>query len=222
VPAAFGLESVGKKLAMENVAAILPFTDIDMTSRSGAEKMLVGLMGPTAALSLKAADALGMIGKGEYYKGLELALPNGFGNAMKGYRFATEGITMRNGDLVLSPEEISYVDAAFQAVGLPTNTITHRQYTQKVEAEFDKYYSDRASEIKGLYVNASRERDSEGMSAARQEWEELQDSRRKNGYKIQPMSELFKSLVAARKREASVVNGVETTKANKQFVANII
>jgi hypothetical protein len=222
VPAAFGLESVGKKLAMENVAAILPFTDIDMTSRSGAEKMLVGLMGPTAALSLKAADALGMIGKGEYYKGLELALPNGFGNAMKGYRFATEGITMRNGDLVLSPEEISYVDAAFQAVGLPTNTITHRQYTQKVEAEFDKYYSDRASEIKGSYVNASRERDSEGMSAARQEWEELQDSRRKNGYKIQPMSELFKSLVAARKREASVVNGVETTKANKQFVANII
>jgi hypothetical protein len=141
---------------------------------------------------------------------------------MKGYRFATEGITMRNGDLVLSPEEISYVDAAFQAVGLPTNTITHRQYTQKVEAEFDKYYSDRASEIKGSYVNASRERDSEGMSAARQEWEELQDSRRKNGYKIQPMSELFKSLVAARKREASVVNGVETTKANKQFVANII
>ena len=222
VPAVFGLESLGKKLAMENVAAILPFTDIDMTSRSGAEKMLIGLMGPTAALSLKAADALGMIGKGEYYKGLELALPNGLGNAMKGYRFATEGITMRNGDLVLSPEEISYIDAAFQAVGLPTNTITHRQYTQKVEAEFDKYYSDRASEIKGEYVNASRKGDSEGMSAARQDWENLQDSRRKNGYKIQPMSELFKSLVAARKREASVVNGVETTKANKQFVANII
>ena len=60
------------------------------------------------------------------------------------------------------------------------------------------------------------------MSAARQDWENLQDSRRKNGYKIQPMSELFKSLVAARKREASVVNGVETTKANKKFVANII
>ena len=222
VPAVFGLESLGKKLAMENVAAILPFTDIDMTSRSGAEKMLIGLMGPTAALSLKAADALGMIGKGEYYKGLELALPNGLGNAMKGYRFATEGITMRNGDLVLNPEEISYIDAAFQAVGLPTNTITHRQYTQKVEAEFDKYYSDRASEIKGEYVNASRKGDSEGMSAARQDWENLQDSRRKNGYKIQPMSELFKSLVAARKREASVVNGVETTKANKKFVANII
>ena len=222
VPAVFGLESLGKKLAMENVAAILPFTDIDMTSRSGAEKMLIGLMGPTAALSLKAADALGMIGKGEYYKGLELALPNGLGNAMKGYRFATEGITMRNGDLVLSPEEIGYIDAAFQAVGLPTNTITHRQYTQKVEAEFDKYYSDRASEIKGEYVNSSRKGDSEGMSAARQDWENLQDSRRKNGYKIQPMSELFKSLVAARKREASVVNGVETTKTNKQFVANII
>jgi hypothetical protein len=222
VPASLGLGSIGKKLAMENVASILPFTDVDLTSRSGAEKMLVGLMGPTAALSLKAADALGLVGKGEYYKGLEQALPSGFANAMKGYRFATEGITMRNGDVVLSPEEVSMVDAAFQAIGLPTNTITQRQYRQNVEKEFDKFFQTKATEIKGDYVNANREGDSAAMAEARQAWQEMQDARAKNGYTRQPMSELFKAIMAARKREASVVGGVETTKANKEFVKNII
>ena len=222
VPAYLGAESIGKKLAMENVASILPFTDVDLTSRSGAEKMLVGLMGPTAALGLKFADALGLVGKGEYYKALEQALPSGFANAMKAYRFANEGITMRNGDVVLSPEEVSMVDAAFQAVGLPTNTVTQRQYRQNVEKEFDKFYATKASDIKGDYVNASREGDSAAMAEARQAWQELQDARAKNGYTKQPMSDLFKAIVAAKKREASTVGGIETTKSNKQFVQRII
>jgi hypothetical protein len=114
------------------------------------------------------------------------------------------------------------LDAAFQAVGLPTTTITGRQYAQRTMAEFDKFYSDRAAEVKGAYVNANREGDTEGMADARQEWQKLQDSRRRNGYKIQPMSELFKATVAARKREAGVVGGVETSKSNKQFAANLI
>jgi hypothetical protein len=163
-----------------------------------------------------------MIGKGEYYKGLELLMPNGIGNAMKGVRYANEGITMRNGDVVMKPEDISIVDAAFQAVGLPTTAITNRQYTQNVKAEFDKFYADKATEIKGAYVDANRDGDSGSMADARKDWEDLQASRRKNGYKIQPMSELFMAVSAAGKRQRSVVNGVETTKSNKQFVANII
>ena len=222
VPAALGV-NVGGKLGMGNVASVLPFTDVDLSSRSGYEKMMVGLMGPfIGGLAPKFVDGAGMIAKGEYYKGLELLAPNGIGNAMKGVRYANEGITMRNGDVVLKPEEISMVDAAFQAVGLPTTTITGRQYVQRTEAEFDKFYNERATAVKGAYVNASRAGDGEAMADARQEWQDLQDARRRNGYKIQPMSELFKATVAARKRETSIVNGVETNKGNKQFVAGII
>ena len=222
VPAAMGV-NLGGKLGMGNVASILPFTDVDLSSRSGYEKVMVGMMGPFfGGLAPKFIDGAGMISKGEYYKGLELLMPNGIGNAMKGLRYANEGITMRSGDVVMKPEEISLVDAAFQAVGLPTTTITSRQYVQRTKVEFDKFYEDRTAEIKNDYVKANREGDSEGMAEARKEWEDLQTSRRRNGYKIQPMSELFKAPVAARKRETSVVSGVETTKANKQFVANII
>ena len=222
VPAAMGV-NLGGKLGMGNVASILPFTDVDLSTRSGYEKMAVGLLGPfIGGLAPKFIDGAGMVAKGEYYKGLELLMPNGIGNAMKGVRYANEGVTMRNGDVVLKPEEISMVDAAFQAVGLPTTTITGRQYAQKVTAEFDQFYTAKAAEVKGAYVNASRSGDSEGMADARKEWEDLQASRRRNGYKIQPMSELFKATVAARKREAGVVEGVETNKSNKEFVKNII
>jgi hypothetical protein len=222
VPAAAGV-NLGGKLGMGNVASILPFTDVDLSTRSGYEKMVVGLMGPFfGGLAPKMVDGAGMMAKGEYYKGLELMLPNGIGNAMKGVRYANEGVTMRNGDVVLKPEEISMVDAAAQAVGLPTTTITGRQYAQKVTAEFDQFYSTKAADIKGAYVNANRAGDTEGMAEARKEWEDLQASRKRNGYKIQPMSELFKAMVSARKREAGVVEGVETSKSNKEFVKNII
>jgi hypothetical protein len=222
VPAAIGLESLGKKLSMENVASPFgPFTEPDLTSRSGAEKMLVGMMGPAVNIGLKFTDALGMMAKGNYYKGLELALPNGVANVMKSYRFATEGITMRNGDLVMKPEDISLIDAAFQAVGLPTSTITDRQYTQKVVAEFDKFYADRAKEIKASYVEGSRSSDSAAMAEARDDWQKLQESRMRNGYKRQGMSELFRAPAEARKRERGVVGGVETTKSNRRFVEQV-
>lgn len=222
VPAALGLESIGKRLAMENVASPFgPFVEFNLTSRADAAQMIVGMMGPSVGLGLKFVDALGMMSKGEYYKGLELALPNGIANLMKGYRFGTEGITMRNGDLVLKPEDISLIDTAFQAVGLPTTTITDRQYTQKVVAEFDKFYSQRAGEIKSSYLKASRQSDAAAMADARTSWQELQDSRAKNGYKRQPLSELLRVPAEARKRERGVVGGVETTKSNRRFVEQV-
>ena len=219
VPAALGLESIGKRLSMENVASPFgPFVEFNLTSRADAAQMIVGMMGPSVGLGLKFVDALGMMSKGNYYKGLELALPNGMGNVLKSYRFATEGITMRNGDLVMKPEEISMIDAAFQAVGLPTTTITDRQYTQKVVAEFDKFYASRAGEIKSSYVEGSRQSDAAAMAEARDDWQKLQESRVRNGYKRQSMSELFRAPAEARKRERSVVGGVETTKSNRRFV----
>jgi hypothetical protein len=222
VPAALGLESIGKRLAMENVASPFgPFVEFNLTSRADAAQMIVGMMGPSVGLGLKFVDALGMMSKGEYYKGLELALPNGIANLMKGYRFGAEGITMRNGDLVLKPEDISLIDTAFQAVGLPTTTITDRQYTQKVVAEFDKFYSQRAGEIKSSYLKASRQSDAAAMADARTSWQELQDSRAKNGYKRQPLSELLRVPAEARKRERGVVGGVETTKSNRRFVEQV-
>jgi hypothetical protein len=220
VPGALGVD-VSSKIGLGNVFSILPYTDVDLASRSGAEKVLVGLMGASANLGLKFADALGLMAQGQYYKGLEQMLPNGVANLMKGARFAAEGITMRNGDVVLKPDEISMLDAAFQAVGLPTNTITDRQFTQKVVKEFDKYYTQRTTEVKGDYVEASRKGDSAAMADAREEWIKLQESRVANGYKRQPYSELYRAPMEANKRARATAGGVEFGKSNRRFVESL-
>ena len=217
VPAALGID-VSDKLGMGRVASILPFAQGDLTSRSGAEKIIVAAMGPSASMGMKFADAFGMLLHGDYYKGLEMAMPNGVANVMKASRFATEGITMRNGDLVLKPEDFGMVDAAFQAVGLPTNTVTDRQFTQNVKAEYDKFYAQKSTDIKGEYVKAYRAGDAQGMARAREEFQQMEESRVSNGYKRLPMSELLKAPMAAMKRERGVIGGVETTKQNKGFV----
>jgi hypothetical protein len=220
VPAAMGVD-IGGKVGLGNLFSILPYTDVDLTNRAGAEKVIVGAMGPTANLGLKFIDGIGLMAQGQYYKGLEQMLPNGVANLMKGTRFAAEGITMRNGDVVLKPDEISMVDAAFQAVGLPTNTITDRQFTQKVVKEFDKYYAERTTEIKGDYVKASRSGDSAAMSEARDEWVKLQESRVANGYKRQPYSELYRAPMEALKRERNTIGGVEFGKSNRRLVESL-
>jgi hypothetical protein len=113
------------------------------------------------------------------------------------------------------------LDAAFQAVGLPTNTITDRQFTQRVVKEFDQYYKQRDTEIKGDYVEASRKGDSAAMADARDEWEKLQASRVANGYKRQPFSDLYKAPMAANKRERNIAGGVEFGKSNRRFVESL-
>jgi hypothetical protein len=148
-----------------------------------------------------------------------MMLPNGIGNAMKGYRFATEGVTMRNGDTVMSADDISMVDAAFQTIGLPTSTITDRQRLQTVVAEADKFYEEKAAQIKRDYIRAFNSGDTGGMQGARTAWMEIQESRVRNGYTRQPLSSLLRAPMQQMKRERGVADGVETTRANRQFVA---
>ena len=127
---------------------------------------------------------------------------------------------MRNGDMVVSPEEVGFTDAILQGFGLPTTAVTERQYLQGQAIKYDQYYSDRAKEIKHDYVKAHRENDTEAMAKARDEWNHVQESRSKNGYTRQPLSQLIKAPMQAAKREGMTVAGVQANKANKQFLIN--
>jgi hypothetical protein len=221
VPAWLGVD-LSNKLGMGNVMSILPYTEVDLTSRGGIEKAALGAMGPfVGGLLPKMADGVGLVARGDYYKGLEQMLPNGVSNAMKGIRFATEGITLRNGDVVVPPDEISFGQAIMQGLGLPTTGITERAYAQNEVRKMDKYYHDKESEIKYQYTKAHKAGDSSGLSQARQDWALLQQSKREQGIKANPLSDLIKAPMAQQKRERSVIGGVESKLGNRQMVRNI-
>jgi hypothetical protein len=221
IPAEFGVDLSGK-LGLGNTMSLLPFTDIDLTSKAGLEKLALGVMGPFASGILpKMADGIGLVAGGDYYKGLEQMMPKGIGDAMKGARFTMEGVTKRNGDIVMSPDEINFADGLMKAVGLPTTKLSEQQYLQSMVYDYDKFFAERAKSVKSDYTRAVRSGDTDARSEARESWAKLQEARAKQGYKKQPMSDLLKAPQDQLKREKSVIGGVETTKSNRQFVQRL-
>jgi hypothetical protein len=215
VPAALGVDLSGK-LGMGQMLSILPYTDIDFSRKGVAEAGFALMTGPFGGLTLKAADGISLMGQGDYYKGLEQLMPTGVANAMKGYRFATEGVTSRRDDVLIPAEDISFAEAFMAGIGLPTKQLTDKQFLQNAKFEYEKFYNDKASEIKRAYARAYRS--GVGLSDARNDWEELQQSRVRNGFKRQSLSVLLKAPQEQAKREKSVVGGVQTNKANRGFV----
>jgi hypothetical protein len=217
IPAAMGVDVSGK-IGMGQMLSILPYTDIDFSKAGVAQAGYALLTGPFGGLTLKAADGLSLIGQGSYYKGIEQMMPTGLAQVMKGYRFAAEGVTSRTDDVLISPDEVSTLEAFMVALGLPTKQFTDKQFLQSAKFEYDQFYNDKASEIKRAYARAYRKGDGAALSEARQDWEKLQQSRVRNGYTRQPLSTLLKAPQEQTKRERGVVGGVTTNKANKGFV----
>lgn len=216
-PAMLGVDLSGK-LGMGQMLSVLPYTDITLSRKGVYEVAGTLLTGPFGGLLAKSADGVSYIGQGDYYKGIEQLLPTGLSNVLKGTRVATEGVTSRTGDVTMSPEDISFVDGFMVALGLPTKTMTDRQFLQAAKYEFDQFYNDKASEVKRAYVRAYKEGDNSGLSDAREEWNKLQESRVRNGYTKQPLSTLIKAPMEQRKRERETVGGVAVNKANRGFV----
>ena len=207
IPKLTGVDLSGK-LGMGQMLSILPYTDIDL-SRDGYARAVTAAMGPfIGGLVPKAVDGVGLMTQGNYYKGLEAIAPKGIADALKSVEIANKGITQRNGDVVLSADDIGVLDVMSQALGLPTNTITDKQFIRNAEYQSTKFYKERSTDLKTDYVRAFREGDTETMADIRQKWEETQVARVRNGEKRQPMSELFKAPQEQVKREKDIKGGI--------------
>jgi len=216
-PAAAGVDVSGK-LGMGQMLSVLPYTDVTLSRKGVYEAAGTLLTGPFGGLLAKSAEGMGYIGRGDYYKGLEQLVPTGLANAMKGYRYGTEGITSKTGDLTMSADEIDVLDAFGVALGLPTKTITDRQFLQSAKFDYDQFYNEKATELKREYVRAYKEGDNIAKTEAMDDWKKLQESRAQNGYTRQPLSTLIKAPQEQRKRERMTVGGVAFNKSNRGFV----
>jgi hypothetical protein len=108
------------------------------------------------------------------------------------------------------------ITAAMQAAGLPTTKLTERSYRAEELRKTEQYYSNTEKNITHSFTKAAKENNTNAMQRAQEEFMQLQNQRAANGFTRQPMSTLYKSAQAQRKREQSLVGGVETTKQNVQ------
>jgi hypothetical protein len=220
-PKFFGVDLSGK-LGMGQMLSILPYTDVDLSKAGVAQAGYALMTGPTGSLVQRAGEGLSLMADGEYYKGTEKFMPSLLAQSMKAARFGLmDGITLKNGDVVMKPEDISFLDMLSVAIGLPSNKITDRQFVQGVAIETDQFYKDRTGEIKRDYVKAVNAKDTAGMAKARKEWLELQEVKAKQKLARQPLSDLMKAPQEQKKRERNVEAGVPVSKSNKQYIKEI-
>lgn len=177
LPAYVGLD-LSKKLGITNAFSLLPFTDVPK-DRTGFEKAVTSLSGAfIGGLGGQLFDAIGQFGSGNYYKGIELLLPRGVRDGMRGYRYFTEGVTTKRGDVQLAPDEISLVDAISQAVGLPSTTITDFQRQRGDIYELNQRFKDREQSLRDDFV-AARKESTEAAAKVREEFMELQEAKKR-------------------------------------------
>ena len=217
-PTIAGMDISGK-VGAGNMLSVLPFSNADVTTKAGLAQTFGTLVGG-ASLGMVAnqVDGLGLMMAGDWYKGLERMMPKGVGDAMKAYRISNEGMTRRNGDVVLPAEEVTGVDTLLQAIGISPIEQARVYERQQVIRDQDQRFKDRAQRITQDYVRAMREGDSENAAKAREAWMNLQQVRMEKGYTRQPLSTLLKAPQAQRQREKDTAGGVQFTKANKRAV----
>lgn len=217
IPKLAGMDVSGR-IGAGGMLSLLPYVEPSL-DRNGYKDVVFGALGPAVSgLGSRMADAAGMMSSGQYWKGLEMMLPGGLGNTLKAYRLGTEGFSQRNGDVVLSSDEIGYLSALSVAFGTPSNVVSDRNFMASAKYKSEKFYTERTSSLKREYAQAYRDGDMQTAKEVRDRWQETQEARRRLGFKVQPLSELLKAPQEQRKREQSARSGVVTTKANQGFV----
>ena len=216
VPAAAGVDVSGK-IGMANMLSVLPFTDVDFSNRKSVTEIGFALtLGATGALALRGADALKYMRQGDYYRGVESAMPSGIMGIMKSARFAAAGVTNPKGEMLVKPEEIGVITALVRGLGFtPTtdarrNTVTSRQYGE------DQYFRERINTLKRQYTEAVRS--GKSVQPVVESWRSMQESQRARGIVVTPLGQLMRAPMQTFKNERDTEGGVQFRRNNRQSV----
>jgi hypothetical protein len=207
------------KIGAGNMLSLLPFSNADITTPSGvAETAGMALGGASLGLAARMLDGMGLMMKGDWYKGIERTMPKGISDAMAAYRMANDGMTRRNGDVILQAEDINEVETIIKALGFAP--VEQSVVSERRDRAFknDDHLRDRSTRIKNDYIKAVKDNDGQARADAIAAWTKLQAKRSEGGYRVQPMSELVKAPMEQAKRERGMVGGVQTNRNNQGYV----
>jgi hypothetical protein len=215
VPTLAGVDFSGK-IGYGNMLSITPFSNADLGTTSGRAEYVGTLVGgASGGMITRVIDGLVLMAGGDWFKGIERVAPKGVSDALKAYRTQTEGMTRRNRDEILAPEEVDTLANIFSAIGVPAAQQAVIYENSNLARDIKEKFTDRTSRIKNDYIKAVKDNDQEGKKEARAAWKKLQDAKRRNGVKPTPLSTLLKAPMEQRKRERNTVGGIQYTKRDR-------
>jgi len=202
---------MSSKLGDDKVFSIAPYTDFKFGSASEMAQTLGGILGgPTLSQAGRFAEGVGYFKRGDFYRGVEQLMPKGPADAMKAARIANEGYTLKNGDVMVKPDDVNEFALALDAVGLKSTSFKNMEWLRSQQYEVRQFYQERTKDIEHRYAEAMKADDYEKAAKLRQDWQELQDGKdnvrhwfndQPEEMKRQPLSTLLKYPKAQADRE---------------------
>jgi hypothetical protein len=218
IPSLLGVE-LANGLGLGTLVNPFPFLNYsELDSRDGVRDATFAILGPSMGLVDKAQRGVEALQQGEYLRALGESLPSGVTNGLRAYELATRGFEKKNGDMLLSPDEIGEVNVMLQALGFSPSIKLDAQRINRQKIEYEEHFKQRASALKRAYIQAQESNDADAQREVVVRWDALQATKEQYGFKKTSKSELLRARAEKRKRERDTVGGVQVRDSNRRFV----
>lgn len=202
----------------------LPFVDFKLSEgKTNANDYIAALAGPTASQVQKLFTAGQYYIQGDIYKAMETLMPTGLlSNAMKAYRFSTEGYTTKSGDRLTKPEDWGWDDTVTQALGFQPKILSDRSRIQGVIMAKTEQFIAEKTRIYRDYEKAVQARDTVARRIATRELRELRRRMREQGFEGPDVNDMRAASRARRRREREAIDGVQVKKSYRRAVKELV
>lgn len=162
------------KLSQGKIFDPFPYLDYDV-SEDGIKDLVFNLAaGPSGTTMINFTRSAEYFAQGDVLKGIEYMVPKGIRSATESYRIATEGVSFKNGDVVVDPRDVNVWSLFVNSIGLPASEINKIKWTRSQQYELEQYFNDESSRIRREYIDASASRNRSDQLDLRNEWLDLQ------------------------------------------------
>lgn len=176
------------------------FYFIDMrgdNAQSVLGSLLASFGGATLNQAVNMSRGIGTFAGGDFLKGVEQASPKIARDALRSYRYYTEGLVNNAGDTVIPASEMGIPDTMRQFFGFSPTRVSNFYSAQNAIKDAEGYAVDRKSEL------LQRFRTAESASERADIAKEIRSFNRSNPAERITHSSLLRNKEAQRKREAS-------------------
>lgn len=150
---------------------IIPDVQEGLEGADWATAMQSALLGPVVGISTSTVKGLQQIQDGDYGRGIETMLPVVLKNAMKSYRYGSEGVLTKNND-VIHPEDVTGVELFSQAIGFSPASVRTSYEGRSAIFQYRTKLEDHRRGLMRKWVVARQNDDSDAMNKA---WAEIQE-----------------------------------------------
>ncbi len=141
------------KLSQAHIFSAFPFVDHDAPFTERIAEMVAG---PTGSVMDRWYKGGQFFGTGQTLKGIESFLPKGLRNATETFRYANEGYSLTNGDIVLQPQEFETKGLIGNLVGLTAGQVRNLRWTNSQHWQINEHFRSRQAVYRRLYREATK------------------------------------------------------------------